>query len=110
MKNFILILLTIFIITSCNSKSENLKQNSIEWRAHTLNNNVLVFVENIDTLGVEPGDTVYCVAYDDEPYAITNTHYQHTDTIDYIPVYFKNDTTLMKVDRVTVVLDKKVIQ
>jgi hypothetical protein len=115
MKNFkllvLLLLSTLAVgLTACESKSGNI-QPTLKWRAHTLKDHKLVFVENTDSLAVLPGDTVYCVAYEDAPYTITNTHYTFADTIDYIPVIDSlKDTTYMKVDRVTVVLANRILR
>jgi len=52
-----------------------------KWRAHSVKNNRIVFVENIDSLGVLAGDTVL-VNYNEQNYTyyISNCGYEVKDT------------------------------
>jgi hypothetical protein len=117
MKNFkllvLLLLSTLAVgLTACESKSGNI-QPTLKWRAYTLKDHKLVFVENTDSLSVLTGDTVTCIAFDDSPYEITNEHQKYDDGVDYIPVIDSTgqDTLeCLRIERITVVLANRILR
>lgn len=100
-----IVLVAIASLSSCTRVADgNNQRRPLKWRAHAIKNNRILFVQNIDSLGVLAGDTVL-VNYNEESmiYYISNFPHSISDT-SYIDQL--NDSSYYRYEAINVVLER----
>jgi hypothetical protein len=101
----VIMLVALLSLSSCDRVADRDNPGRpLKWRAHSVKNNRIVFVENTDSLGVLAGDTVL-VNYNEQDYTyyIANCGYEVKDTsyLSALP-----DSTLYHYEAINVVLER----